>query len=477
MREGTVLTESDRWSSEALRREVAGVDARVPVYNGQSVRYVNFDNAATTPPFAAVLDSIQEYGQYYSSVHRGTGFKSLLSTHVYEQCRHIMGEFVGADPEYHTVLFTCNATHALNKVARRLAPAPDDAVIITQMEHHSNILPWRQRGCRVLTAKVNDADGTLNVADLETKLRENSGRVKAVSVTGASNVTGNMPPIRRIARMAHEHGAWFVVDGTQLAPHRPIRMGGPDDPERIDFLALSGHKMYAPFGCGLLVAPAAVFQGDPPDVVGGGTVHAVTSDRVVWHDLPEREEPGTPNVIGAMTLARAARRFQEIGMDRIVEHERDLARYCLKRLMEIDGLRIYGQADPEMEADRLGVFAVEARGLSHSLLAAVLGYEWGIGVRNGCFCAQPYVRELLGISAAEMNGIVDKLSAGDHASVPGLVRVSLGIYNTRQEIDYLADALRSILTAGPQARYALDPQYQDYVPEGWDVDYDTYMPM
>jgi len=225
------------------------------------------------------------------------------------------------------------------------------------------------------------------------------------------------------------------------------------------------------------VAPRSVFEDGPPDLVGGGTVHAVTSDRVIWHDLPEKEEPGTPNVVGAVALGRAAREFQEIGLDNLVAHEQDLTRYCLKKLMAIEGLRIYGETDAELKRDRLGVFALEAEGISHGLLAAILGYEWGIGVRNGCFCAQPYVRELLGVSSDEMNRVLDKLGAGDHTSVPGLVRVSLGMYNTRDEIDYLADALRSVLTHGPKARYVLHPVHKDYVPEGWHVDYDDYLPL
>jgi selenocysteine lyase/cysteine desulfurase len=344
------------------------------------------------------------------------------------------------------------------------------------MEHHSNILPWRQQPCRVEVAGIDRSDGALNLRDLEARLSRHRGRVRVVSLIGASNVTGEMPPIRRVARLAHEHGAWFVVDATQLVPHRKVSMGSPDDPERIDFLAFSAHKMYAPFGGGALVGPKSVFEEGPPDSVGGGTVLAVSDDSVVWHHLPEKEEAGTPNVVGALALARAARAFEEIGMDNLAEHERNLTRYCLETLLGIEGIKLFGRRDPQLKVDRLGVFAIEAAGIPHGLLAAVLGYEWGIGVRNGCFCAQPYVRELLGVEPDEMKRAIEKLSAGDHTTIPGLVRISLGLYNTRDEIDYLAEALRSIVSDGPKAHYVLHPEYRDYVPEGWEADLDHYVP-
>jgi selenocysteine lyase/cysteine desulfurase len=458
-----------------LRENVAGLDVFVPIYGGLSVPYANLDNAATTPPFVPVLRAIEQFGHYYSSVHRGTGFKSLLATHVYEECRRVVAGFIGADPSHHTVIFTHNATHALNKLARRLPLAPDDVVLITGMEHHSNILPWRQRGCVVATAAVYPRDGSLDLADLEAKLTHYGGRVKVVSVSGASNVTGSMPPLRRIARLAHRHGAWFVADGAQLVPHRPVQMGDPEDPERIDFLAFSAHKMYAPFGCGILAGPRAAFEDGAPDMVGGGTVYAVTSDAVVWQHPPDREEAGTPNLMGALALARAVRVYESVGMDDMAAHERELTRYCLRRLLAVKGLRLFGATEPEVHQDRLAVLAMEAEGISHGLLAAVLGHEWGIGVRNGCFCAQPYVRALLGLSDSETKTAVEKLAAGDHIAAPGLVRVSLCAYNTREEIDRLAEALRSVIARGPQARYVPAPDRLAYVPEGWSADYDRHV--
>jgi selenocysteine lyase/cysteine desulfurase len=458
------------------RRFVVGVEQQVPLVDGRSVPYVNLDNAATTPPFTFVLECSRRFFDWYASVHRGSGFKSLLSTHIYEKCRRTVAEFVGADLSHHTVIFTQNATHALNKLAMRVCVENQHVVLTTTMEHHSNMLPWRRAGCAVDYACVERAHGWLDLADLERRIRASAGRVCLVAVTGASNVTGHMPPIRRIARLAHEHGAMVAVDATQLVPHRPVAMGAPDDPERLDFLAFSGHKMYAPFGCGALIGPRRVFERGSPDAVGGGTVNAVTMNDVLWAEPPEKEEAGTPNVPGALALACAAKVLRSIGMDEVAEHERGLTRRALAALRRIPGLTLYGLADPEVRQDRLGVIPMNADGLSHGELAAVLGHEWGVGVRNGCFCAQPYVRELLGISDREMETVVRRLATGDHTTVPGMVRASLGLYNTADEVDYFVEALARILADGPRAVYVLDREYRDYVPDPPVVRLDDYAP-
>ena len=460
-----------------VREHVVGIDRRVPLFDGSQRRYVNLDNAATTPPFRQVLDCSQQFFQWYSSVHRGSGFKSQLSTHVYERCREVVAEFIGADLSYHTLIFTQNATHALNKLAMHLCTGGDRVVLTTLAEHHSNMLPWRKLGCDVDYVAVSPRDGSLDLADLEAKVRRHAGRLSLIAVTGASNVTGIMPPIRHIARLAHDHGAAIAVDASQLIPHRTVNMGAPDDPERIDFLAFSGHKMYAPFGAGALIGPNDAFEDRDPDHVGGGTVHAVTMDEVLWAPLPDKEEAGTPNVPGCLALGCAMKVLESMGMDNVADHERTLTRRALEQLTRLDGITIYGPTDPMLPEDRAGVITLNAHGIDHSKLAAILGHEWGIGVRNGCFCAQPYVRELLGISDDEMRRIVAKLSAGDHATVPGMVRISFGVYNTVDEVDCFVEALRSILAHGPRARYVIDKHYLDYVPHPATVHLDDYLPI
>ena len=461
---------------ENAREFVVGVECQVPLVDGRQVRYTNFDNAATTPPFTLVLDCSRRFFEWYASVHRGSGFKSQLSTHVYEKCREIVAGFARADLAHHTVIFTQNATHALNKLAMRVCVSHDHMVLTTLMEHHSNMLPWRQLGCSLDYAGVAAADGSLDLADLERKIQAHSGRLCLVAVTGASNVTGNLPPIRRIARLAHEHGAMIAVDATQLVPHRPFKMGAPDDPERIDFVAFSAHKMYAPFGNGALIGPRWVFEKGAPDAVGGGTVDAVTMDDIHWAPPPMKEEAGTPNAPGAIALASAIRVLERIGMENVAEHERELTRRALSKLARLDGLTLYGLKDPNVTQDRLGVIAFNADNLGHGELAAILGHEWGIGVRNGCFCAQPYVRELLGVSDDEMADVVQRLATGDHATVPGMVRASFGLYNTIDEVDRFVEAVERILADGAGATYVLDEEYRDYVPEATAVRLDDYAP-
>ncbi|KPK59527.1 MAG: hypothetical protein AMK73_08580 [Planctomycetes bacterium SM23_32] len=460
-----------------MRDFVAGLDRRAPLIDGGERTYVNLDNAATTPPFTPALDCLADFFHWYSSVHRGSGFKSLLSTHVYERCREVVGEFVGADPDHHTVIFVQNATHALNKLAMRVCGEGGHVVVSTVMEHHSNMLPWRKAGCTVDYAAVRPGDGSLDMDDLERRVRRHAGGLCLVTVTGASNVTGIMPPIRRIARLAHRYGAMMAVDATQLVPHRPFRMGEPDDPERVDFAAFSGHKMYAPFGSGALVGPRRCFEGGTPDMVGGGTIEAVTMDEVIWTRPPESDEAGTPNVPGALALGAAIHTLRAIGMEELAAHERALTRRLLAGLTRMPGVRLFGPADPDLAEDRLGVVALEAEGLGHAKLAAALGYEWGIGVRNGCFCAQPYVRELLGISRDEMSRILHKLAAGDHATVPGLLRISLGCYNTANEVDYVLEALGALVADGPRADYVLDDRYRDYVPRPAPFDLARWAPL
>jgi selenocysteine lyase/cysteine desulfurase len=304
------------------------------------------------------------------------------------------------------------------------------------------------------------------MAELERRVRAAAGRLCLVTVTGASNVTGIMPPLRRIARLAHEHGALVAADVTQLVPHRPLRMGAPDDPERLDFVAFSAHKMYAPFGSGVLVGPRRVFEQGEPDMVGGGTIHAVTTDHVHWAEPPERDEAGTPNVTGVVALASAVQTLRSIGMEEVAEHERALTRRLLSRLRPLEGLRLCGPDSLEAESDRISVVPFQLENLTHGRVAAALGFEWGIGVRNGCFCAQPYVRELLGIPARDMGRVVDALVQGRHATAPGLVRASCALYNTPEEVDYLAEALERLVADGPRQRYVLHPEYGDYVPEG-----------
>jgi selenocysteine lyase/cysteine desulfurase len=464
------------FSVENLRGAIAGLKCEVPLLDGSRRVYINFDNAATTPSFYTVLQTIERFCEWYSSVHRGTGFKSVLSTYVYEHCREVVQKLVGSDPKYHTIIFTQNATDSLNKICRHLNLSREEKVLTTWMEHHSNLLPWQFMG-QAEFARIVDKDGSLDIDHLAECLDKNKGQVRLVAVTGASNVTGSVPPIHEIARIAHEHNAQMLVDAAQLIAHREVKMGEPSDAEHIDFLVFSGHKMYAPFGSGVLVGPREFFEEGRPAILGGGSIDIVTPNEVEWAEVPEKEEAGTPNLIGALAIAKAAEILSEIGFSELASHEREITSYALKRLSEIKGISIYGDRDTEIRRDRVSVIPIIAPEIHHSLLAAILGYEWGIGVRHGCFCAQPYVMNLLGLSLREVDEILERARKGDHADLPGFVRISFGLYNTREEIDYLIKALQEILSNGPKGRYILNRSTGEYKPEGFEFDWWKYFPV
>ena len=449
-----------------MRDRIVGLDREVPLLDGRRVPYVNLDNAASTPPLVDVVRAVDAFMPYYSSVHRGTGFKSRLSTVAYDQAHAIIGRFVGADPRTNTVIFGKNTTEAINKLAWRLPLEPDAVVITTQLEHHSNDLPWRPRAHVVHVHAL--PDGRLDEDDFDRQLARYAGCVKLVAVSGASNVSGFIQPIHRLARKAHAVGALILVDAAQLAPHRRVDMRPDDDPEHLDFVALSAHKMYAPFGTGALVGPKEVFLRQPPEYRGGGTVDIVTLDDVHWAGAPDRDEAGSPNVVGAVAMAVAARELMAVGMDAIAAHEENLIAYTLEQMRRVPGIRLYGETDPARAAEKVGVIPFNVAGVSHFLVAAILGYEGGIGVRSGCFCAHPYVVHLLQLDEAQSAHWRDQMLAGDKSDMPGMVRASFGCYNSTDDVDRLVEMLQRIARGDYRGDYVLDRRSGEYHPRDFE---------
>ena len=456
----------------AVRERIVGVKQHVPLLNGETRTYINFDNAASTPALQDVLDTVNTFMHWYSSVHRGTGFKSSVATQAYDDAREIVARFVGANPRQHVVIFGKNTSEAINKLARRIPLVKDDVVLVSQLEHHSNDLPWR--AVATVDHVAADALGDLDEADFDRKLARHKGRLKLVAVTGASNVTGFLPPIHRLAEKAHSAGAQILVDCAQLAPHRPISMGTLDDPAHLDYVALSAHKMYAPFGTGALIGRRDTFETGAPEYSGGGTIEIVTLDSVEWSAPPERDEAGSPNVAGAVALASAAKALQSIGMAAIADHEAELTAYTLERLQSIDGVHIYGDPDPASTSSRLGVIPFNLDGMSHFKVAAILGAEFGIGVRNGCFCAHPYLLHLLGLSHEESEAVRRSIVADDRREMPGMVRISFGMYNTAEEVDVLVDAVGRIARGKVYGRYEQDARSGEYRAVDWNPDLSHY---
>ena len=459
--------------SNNFRNLFVGLESSVPLLDGTEKCYINFDNAASTPAMRTVQRSVNDFLSYYSSVHRGTGFKSLLSTHAYEQARKVTLRFLGADPGSFTCIFGKNTTEAINKLTRRFPITDKRYIVLTSgMEHHSNDLPWRSVAKTIHTRLA--PDGQLDEADFDTKLNSYRDKIAIVAITGASNVTGYINPIHRLAEKAHKVGAQIIVDCAQLAPHRKIDMGSLDDPAHLDYVTISAHKLYAPFGTGALIGRKDTFESGDPDVSGGGTVEIVTLNDVVWADPPERDEAGSPNTIGAIALASAIYQLEQVSMETIANHEASLTAYALERLKDIPQIHIYGDCNSQYAHRRLGVIPFQLDEVSHFLVAAILGYEFGIGVRSGCFCAHPYILHLLGLSDEQARDVRMRILKSDRRDMPGMIRASFGLYNTTDEIDNLIEALTCIAQRNYKGHYIQQKATGEYIPEGWNPDYKQY---
>jgi selenocysteine lyase/cysteine desulfurase len=427
---------------------LVGDGEAVPCIDGSERPYVNLDFAASTSALVAVADAVTAFVPSYASVHRGAGFKSRESTAAYESARARALAFCG-DRHTDDVAILCrNTTEAINQLAYRLRFDPDDIVLTTVVEHHANLLPWG----RVARRRYVEcgADGTFGVDDVIGGL-ERTPVPRLLTLTGASNVTGWLPAIPAVVDAAHDRGIPVFLDAAQLAPHRPIPAG-------VDYVAFSGHKMYAPYGTGVLVGPRATFVDGDPFLAGGGAVDLVDLDEVVWTEPPEREEAGSPNVVGAVALEAALDTLGRIGWDRIGAHEAALAHRLRAGLNGIEGVRLLG---PDLDTETLAIGTFSVEGVPHSLVAARLSAEWGIGVRHGCFCAHPYLIRLLGLSGAEIQTYRDEVLRGDHRSLPGAVRASCGISSTADDVDALLAAVTVVAKDAASGRTPPVPYEQD----------------
>ncbi len=454
-----------------MRDRILGLDKKTPLLDGSTVTYVNLDNGASSPPMIDSVKALTDFMPYYSSVHRGTGFKSRLSTRIFDETREIIAKFVKADLENNTIIFGKNASEALNKLAHSLPSGDDCIVITTRLEHHSNDLPWRDHYNVVHVDTL--PDGRLDEEDFDRKLALHKDKLALVAVAGAANVTGYLQPIHRLAKKVHEAGALILIDAAQLAPHRAIDMKPDDHPEHLDFVVLAGHKMYAPYGTGVLIGPKHAFMNCSPDYSGGGTVSIVTPNEVYWAGLPDKEEAGSPNVAGAVAMAASAQALMNYSMEKIEEHEVELTTYALNRLKEVPGIIIYGESDPS-KLDRVGVIPFNLQNVPHTLLAAILGYEGGIGVRSGCFCAHPYVVSLLNLTEKEAESWRDEFLAGDKSKMPGMVRMSLGCYSNKEDVNRLIAMLKIVSAGDYSGNYEVVKSTGEYVPVGYTEPFDDY---
>ncbi len=454
---GNIRTTAD------LRREIVGINTKVPLLDGSSRRYIFLDNAASTPTFRSVLRTIEEFMPWYSGVNRGLGFKAVVSTEVYNQTHRAAGEFVGADLSQNVVLFGKNTTECVNQLSRHFHFLENDIVLTTLMEHHSNDLPWRKYA-KVIHSGILD-DGSVDLAALRQQLKIHAGKIKLVAISGASNVTGICNPVHEVAEWAHEIGAKIFVDAAQLVAHRPVNILPNDHPQHIDFIAYSAHKLYAPFGIGVLIGPSEFFAGDTPDFVGGGTVSYVGIDEVEWTGLPHREEAGSPNVVGAVALSESIAMLRSVGMQAIADHEHHLLEYAIPKMEKLPGVLIYGPV--RNVKNKVGVIPFNIEDMDHSLVATILSTEGGVGVRNGNFCAQVYMRALLHVSQEDEK--MKRASRCDSPILPGMVRASFGCYNNEEDVDIFLDMLDRVCRKEYRGRYSIDPLSGMYVAEGFNI--------
>lgn len=420
------------------RNLIVGLDTKIPLSNGSLSVPINFDNAATTPPLKSVMKSINYFSYWYSSIHRGLGYKSQFCSDFYERSKNTVAKFVNVNPSTNSIIYIKNTTEAINMLSSILCSKDEKSVVLsTEMEHHSNDLPWRDK--YILDYIKIDKIGKLSLVDLEDKLKKYKGKVKLVTITGASNVSGYKNDIHRIASIVHKYNSKILVDGAQLVPHCMVDMKDDNSNYHIDYLAFSAHKMYAPFGTGVLIGPKSTFESNNPDYKGGGTVKLVTPNLIVWDNPPNKNEAGSPNIMGVVALVSSINTLSRIGMDNISSHEGNLTKYALNRLRKIKDVEIY--TDSEIDYPKVGIISFNIKDMPHLMVSTILSLEAGIATRNGCFCAQPYSQQLLNVSVDEIES---------HKSNPsevkyGMVRISFGFYNTFSEIDFFIECINHII--------------------------------
>jgi selenocysteine lyase/cysteine desulfurase len=423
---------------------VLGRDVTVPLVTGGEVTYAALDYAASAPALQRVWDDVAAYAPYYGSVHRGAGYLSQLSTDLFENSRAAVAAFLDCR-DSDQVVFTRSTTDSLNLLARALPTGCQ--VFVFETEHHASLLPWGDERVTCLDAPRTHGEA---VRTLERALADRDPHGPAlVCVTGASNVTGELWPVRELAAAAHAHGARIVLDAAQLAPHHPVSVRDLD----VDWVAFSGHKLYAPFGSGVLAGRADWLSEAEPYLAGGGASRKVARRAdggvdVEWHTTAARHEAGSPNVIGAYAVASACKALTETGFDTLVARERYLigkVREGLAEVPEVKVLSLFGA-----DAPRVGVLSFVVRGWNSSHFAAALSAEYGIGVRDGLFCAHPLVRTLLGSDPED----VGECGAPDGGSTSlNAIRVSFGAGTPDEHVDRFVRAVKELVRDGAKWNY------------------------
>jgi len=412
--------------------EIVGADATVPLAGGGRIGYANLDHGASAPALRVVRDTVDALLERYASVHRGAGWHSKVCTTLYEGAREPVRDFVGGRAA-DAVIFTRHTTDSFNLLAHCLPPRT--TVVVFETEHHAALLPCgggRDQTKVRLKAPRTPADALIAVDEA---LRRRAPGPALLVVTGASNVTGELWPVAELAGIARSRGARTALDAAQLAPHRPLSI----EELGVDYVALSGHKLYAPYGAGALVGRADWLAAAAPYLIGGGATASVTDDETTYKPLPDRHEAGSPNVPGAVALATACHALASADRPALAAAELALTATLRDGLREIPGVTVHSLFGGAVHS--IGVVTFTIAGQQPAVVAAALSAEHGIGVRDGAFCAHPLVRQLLGAAGCSVDD-------GGQA-----LRASVGLGTTTEHVQRLVAAVESIAACGPLRRY------------------------
>lgn len=426
-KEGVNIADFSPW-----RNVFYGTDTPMRTSRGFLPR-VYLNNGATPQIAKPVIEDFLRWLPRYAYDNELNMISRDMKT-AYNEVRRVVLDYIGGDPERDTVIYTPTTTTAINLLGHIMRQYdPGQVIITTRLEHMANYLPWREN-FEISLVRITPY-GNVDMEDYRRKLEQYRGRVKLVAVAGASNITGVIPPFYEMARLAHAYGARIFLDAVQLVQHKPFAMKPHGDPEHIDFLSFDGHKCYTGQSGGVLVGPKDFLDLWHPMIYGAGITDFVSTSQIVYRTAPERYEAGYPDFLGILSLGSALRFLQKVGMHQIVQYESGLYEHLVKGLWEIPGILLYGTGDPACHAPFV---AFNLKGVPFQLLAKCLGDEYGIAVASGTSGANLYVQDLLGLTDSQAYALYQ---SGHNY---GLVRATIGLFNSCTDVDRLIDALKRI---------------------------------
>ncbi|MBS3061966.1 MAG: aminotransferase class V-fold PLP-dependent enzyme [Candidatus Diapherotrites archaeon] len=420
---------------------------------------IRLNNAATTPPFVETCSAVNRFLKTYGALHRGAGPNANKTVNEVNQSVRIIRSFVNASKDQ-SVLFTQNTSEAINLLARLFRLNKKDVILTSSVEHTSNNLPWRYNTPAKIVSVHSFPDGSLDLRDFEKKAIRFRKKLRIVAITGASNQTGYIPNIPKISKITHQNNGLLFIDAAQLAPHRPINMKR----DGIDALAFSGHKLYAPFGTGVLVLPQKLLDSVPVNP-GGGSIDMISTHGIIWSAPAVRHQTGTWNATGIIALGASCRIIRKIGWKKIMKHERQLLNYTLQQLQKIPEVTLYVSPEKYLLENRVATIPFNLKGFHHAKLSAILDHEYGIETRAGTICNHQLVRKWFQVSNKTQKEIEKKIRKKNRLASYGIVRISIGLHNSFSDMRKLIRAIKKVNQNGSALKYKPDPLDETFVPD------------